>query len=80
MQITIRLLASYRRYLPEDHDAHAAYSREVLPGTSVGEILAELPIPAGDAYTFLVNGVHARRGQLVQEGDVVAVFPAVGGG
>jgi molybdopterin converting factor small subunit len=46
----------------------------------VGDVLAGLPIPAGDVYTFFVNGRHADRGQALQEGDVVSVFPAVGGG
>ena len=80
MQITIRLLASYRRYLPEDHDAQAGYVREVTPGSRVGDLLGELPIPAGDAVTHLVNGRHAGREQVLQAGDVVALFPAMGGG
>lgn len=80
MQITIRLLASYRKFLPEDHDAQAGYVREVAPGSRAGDVLGELPIPEGDALTFLVNGRHAQRDQVLQVGDVIAVFPAMGGG
>ncbi|NLF15434.1 MAG: MoaD/ThiS family protein, partial [Anaerolineaceae bacterium] len=45
-----------------------------------GQLLHELPIPAGDHYTFFVNGRHADRDQVLREGDVLSVFPAVGGG
>ena len=31
MQITVRLLASYRRYLPKDHDIQAGYVHDVPP-------------------------------------------------
>jgi sulfur carrier protein ThiS len=80
MQITIRLLASYRRYLPQGHDVQAGYVRDVPDGWQVGNVLDELPIPASDACTYLVNGSHACREQVLQEGDVLSVFPAVGGG
>jgi len=80
MQITIRLLASYRRYLPQGQAGAPEYGCQVTSGTAVGAVLDELPIPPGDVYTFFVNGRHAERDQPLQEGDVLAVFPAVGGG
>lgn len=80
VEITVRLLASYRRYLPADHDERAGYAVRVVPGTPAGQLLHELPIPAGDRYTFFVNGRHADRDQVLREGDVLSVFPAVGGG
>jgi molybdopterin converting factor small subunit len=80
MQITIRLLASFRRYLPEGYDAQAGYPCEVTPGARIGDVLAGLPIPPDHACTFFVNGRHADPGQVLQEGDVLSVFPAAGGG
>jgi molybdopterin synthase sulfur carrier subunit len=80
MQITVRLLASYRKYLPEGHDAQAGFAYEMPQGATVGDILAELPIPQADVHTSLVNGRHALCDQVLQAGDVLAVFPAVGGG
>jgi molybdopterin converting factor small subunit len=80
MRITVRLLASYRRFLPEDHDANAGFPHEVAPKASVGEVLAGLPIPPGEAYTFFVNGRHSERSQILRPDDVLSVFPAVGGG
>jgi molybdopterin converting factor small subunit len=80
MQITVRLLASYRRYLPKDHDAKASYLVEIPPGSRLDEALADLPIPPKETYTFLLNGHHAGRDRILRPGDVLAVFPAVGGG
>ena len=50
MQITIRLLASYRRYLPEASDAQASYPFQIPAGACVNDVLAELPIPEADYY------------------------------
>jgi molybdopterin converting factor small subunit len=43
-------------------------------------VLAALPIPQDDFFTVLVNGRHTTDGQVLHEGDVLSVFPAVGGG
>ena len=80
MQITIRLLAGYRQFLPVGHDAQAGYCYEISPGMTVGDVLADLPIPRDDVYTFFVDGRHAERDRILQAGDVLSVFPAVGGG
>lgn len=80
MQVTVRLLASYRRYLPDDHDQQAGYVREITAGTALADLLAELPIPPEDPYTFLLNGRHVEGSQVLEAGDVVSVFPAAGGG
>ncbi len=80
MQITVRLLASYRQYLPEDHDAQAGYAHEVQPGARVCDVLADLPIPPGDVYTFFVGGRHAESDRVLHEGDILSIFPAAGGG
>ena len=80
MHITVRLLASYRQYLPPDHDEEAGYTYQVALGARVGDVLATLPIPRGDFYTFLVNGRHVAGDQVLQEGDLLSIFPAAGGG
>jgi len=49
MQITVRLLASYRRCLPKDHDIQAGYVHDVPLGYQVGDRLTGRRIPAKDA-------------------------------
>jgi molybdopterin converting factor small subunit len=80
LRITVRLLASYRQFLPQEHDERAGYPLLVSPGTLAGQVLDSLPIAAGDRYTFLINGRHAERDDVLQNQDVLAVFPAAGGG
>jgi molybdopterin converting factor small subunit len=80
LAVTVRLLASYRQYLPLDHDEQAGYALQVAPGLLAGQLLDGLPMPAGERYTFFINGRHAERDQVLQEGDILTVFPAVGGG
>lgn len=80
MHITVRLLGSYRQYLPTGHDAQAGFPYPVSDGALVSDVLAALPIPSGDFYTFLVNGRHTEPDQALKEGDLLSVFPAAGGG
>lgn len=80
VQITIRFLADYRRYLPEGQEQQEGYSLDVEAETSIRRVLSDLPIPADSPCTFLVNGRHAVRDQVLCEGDTLSVFPAVGGG
>jgi molybdopterin converting factor small subunit len=80
MQITVRLLANYRRYLPGEHDHQAGFAHDVAAGTTLADLRAKLPIPPEDPCTFLLNGRHVESGQVLEAGDVVSVFPAAGGG
>jgi molybdopterin converting factor small subunit len=80
MEITVRLLASYRQFLPEDHDPRAGFAQQIAPGSRVADVLKDLPIPPAEPLTCLVNGRHAERNQSLADGDVLSVFPAAGGG
>ena len=80
MQITVRLLAIYRRSLPAGSDAKAGYAIEIAPGARVADVLPSLPVPSTEAYTVLLNGRHSEQDQVLQPGDVLSVFPAAGGG
>jgi len=80
LHITVRLLASYRQYLPAHSDDLAGYTFEAADDALVGDVLAAQSIPLDDLFTVLVNGRHATLDQVLHEGDVLSVFPAVGGG
>ena len=80
MQITIRLLASFRQHALASGYPHSEYAYQVEEGALVSDVLTTLPIPPGDAYTFLVNGRHSRPDQSLKNGDLLTVFPAAGGG
>ncbi|MBN1136657.1 MAG: MoaD/ThiS family protein [Anaerolineae bacterium] len=84
MQITVQLLATYRRYLPPAADqtgrAPDSYPHDVAPGATVGDLLAALPFTPADLYTVLLNGRHAEPHDLLHPGDLLTIFPPAGGG
>ena len=45
-----------------------------------GDILKHLDIIPGEVSILLVNGFHKTLDEKLEDGDVVALFPPVGGG
>ena len=74
MRIEIKLYASLRqgRFAREERD---------VPDAATGiQVAAELGIPAAQVGILLVNGRHAGRQDPLHEGDVLSLFPLIGGG
>lgn len=44
------------------------------------DILKEFQIPEAEVAIFLINGFHSKPEDPVKDGDVIALFPPVGGG
>ncbi len=72
--IEVRLFATLRQgrdkivYLAPEGLAQAA------------DVLQSLNIPAEEVSILLVNGFHSKPETPVKDGDVLALFPPVGGG
>ena len=45
-----------------------------------GDILDKMAIPREEVSILLVNGFHQKPETPVKDGDIVALFPPVGGG
>lgn len=48
--------------------------------STAGDILALLGIHPREIAILLINGFHAKTDDTVKDGDVLALFPPVGGG
>ena len=48
--------------------------------TVAGDIISLLEIPAEEVAILLINGFHQKPETPVNDGDIVAIFPPVGGG
>jgi molybdopterin synthase sulfur carrier subunit len=74
MLVTIKLFATFRtgRFGQE--------TREYAPATTVGDILNELNLPLDEIGATLINHIHVEEDQALQDGDVLSIFPLVGGG
>ena len=45
-----------------------------------GDIIQKLEIPAEEVAILLINGFHQKPETAVKDGDIIAIFPPVGGG
>ncbi len=79
MQIGLKLFASLRKYLPES-SGHAAYNMEIDGNTRVQDILLKLEIPDETPKIILVNGTPVKKEKLLNDGDILSIFPPVAGG
>jgi sulfur carrier protein ThiS len=79
MRISIKLIATYRKLLPEDARGNTL-AIEVAEGTLVADVLRDFGVPLDRSSVILVNGHVPEDGQTLREGDVVYAFPALAGG
>ena len=45
-----------------------------------GDLLRRFKIPAEEVAILLINGFHSKPEDPVKDGDVISLFPPVGGG
>lgn len=48
--------------------------------STAGDIIRHLDIPVEEVAILLINGFHKKPENPVKDGDIVALFPPVGGG
>ncbi|MFP4034115.1 MAG: MoaD/ThiS family protein [Desulfovermiculus sp.] len=75
MKIQIRCYATLARYQPGAADEYV-----LSPGTTVSDLAVQLGADLDEVKVAFVNGKHAPMSTELQDGDRVALFPAVGGG
>ncbi len=79
MTVEIRLFATFRQFLPPGSNTFS-FTKRVEEGTTVEEIVRELKLPGQAPKIIIVNGVHAEPGRVLLDGDILSLFPPVGGG
>ena len=80
MNVELRLFASLRKKLPPG-SPRGKCDLKVPDGTTIGQVLERMDIPRASAQMVLVNGDHDRGfDRVLQDGDVLSVFPPVAGG
>jgi sulfur-carrier protein len=74
MEIEVRLFAALQQ---------GRFRRKKLEfpaGSTVADVCRHLGIGPGEAAILMVNGAAARQEQVLNAGDTVSLFPAIGGG
>ena len=72
--IEVRLFAGLRQ------GRQKIYQKESDSISTVQDIMARLSIDRKDVNILLINGFHQKPETEVKDGDIVSLFPAVGGG
>ncbi len=79
MEIELRLFGAFRDYLPEGR-AGFAVKLSFQGEKTAAEIMADLGFPSDAPRIILVKGSHVDESYLARDGDVISVFPPLGGG
>ncbi|MEQ8660647.1 MAG: MoaD/ThiS family protein [Gammaproteobacteria bacterium] len=83
MRITLKMYASLAQYLPPEAVRNVV-EIEIDPQASVHQLIARYGVPRESAHLVLINGVYVEPAQrdvpLLEEGDVLALWPPVAGG
>ena len=74
MKITVKLFATLRDFGPEIQEM------SVPENSTIEKVVNSLNLPKEIPLLKIVNGVHADPQEMLKEGDVLALFPPVGGG
>lgn len=74
MHIQIKLFAFFRegRFNKDD--------REVADNTTVGQIVDDLGIDREEVGVLMINSRHCHFDTKLQDHDILAIFPVIGGG
>ena len=72
--IEVRLFATLRQ------GRQKVYQMESDSVNNIQDIIDALDIPRSEVNIMLINGFHQKPETEVKDGDVVSLFPAVGGG
>lgn len=84
MKITLKLYAMLADHLPPPARATNSLALEVPPGRTVGEVIEQFGLPPKLVHLVLVNGSYVapaeRAGRVLNEGDVLAIWPPIAGG
>lgn len=79
VKIKLKLFANLRQYLPGASIGEAV-EIEVPEKYTLAELAADLKLPPDEVKVCFVNGIICELDQQLNEGDVVGIFPPIGGG
>lgn len=84
MRITFKLYAMLSDHLPDEARKTNSLKLDVLPGRTVGQVIDEFNLPPKLVHLVLVNGNYIppaeRTGRVLNEDDVLAIWPPIAGG
>jgi molybdopterin converting factor small subunit len=84
MKVTLKLFATLAAHLPAEARRAGLVELEVAPEATVKDVIQRHRLPPALCTLVLVNGGYVgppeQEGWVLREGDVLAIWPPVGGG
>jgi molybdopterin converting factor small subunit len=75
-QVKVNLYATLRKYI----GGAPSIEVEIDPGETVEQVLGRLGVPADQTRIIFVNNRAAQLSHVLQGGERLGIFPAIGGG
>lgn len=79
MQVRVELSTALRP-LVNGYDPQRGITVDLKPGSSVAGLMAALHLDASGVKVIMVNRKAAKPQHLLEHGDLVGLFPSLGGG
>ena len=79
MIIEIKIPSIFRRELPKSNTNRGGDTWEIPEGSTVAQVLKILNL-SEEGKVFLINSRQADKQRVLNEGDVLAIFPPIAGG
>ena len=79
MKAEIRLFANFRDFLPPGSTSFS-FTTSFEGKKTVSQVIEELKLPDDIPRIIIVNGLHSEEDHVLQDGDVVSLFPPLAGG
>jgi molybdopterin converting factor small subunit len=77
MKLRVELQTYLEQYSP---DGANVFDYELPDGSTAGELMRKLLIPADLAAVIIVNGANTDASQPLKDGDTIVVIPPLAGG
>lgn len=79
MRVTVKLFATLTRF-KEGTRAGKPFDVELFDGAVARDLIDYLKIPPEETHIIFINNIIEEPNSKLREGDVVGMFPPVGGG
>ncbi len=79
MLVTVKLFAALTRF-KRDTRAGKAFEVDLPDNATVSDLVDHLKIPIEETHIIFINNIIQEPGSPLSAGDVIGIFPPVGGG
>lgn len=79
MRVTVKLFATLVRF-KDGSRTGKPFEMELPEGSTVQDLIDVLKIPAEETHIVFINNIIEEAHTKLKDGDVVGMFPPVGGG